>query len=66
MKDKEFEKIKKIFSKWQVRVPPYILKLTSEEVYMMGFQSGYECKLSELQEQIQRTIFEFKVIKKDD
>jgi len=48
MNDKEFDKIKKKLKFWQNRVPSYVLKLTPEEIYIHGFNSGYKCRVSEL------------------
>jgi len=49
--EKRFEKFKKAMDSlkwWQINVPQRVLKMTPEEIYCEGFESGYNCRLHEL------------------
>lgn len=66
--EKKIEELKKIMSrlkKWEARVPNYILKMTPKEIYVHGFDSGYNCKLHDIEEKEfrKRPLIEFKFIR---
>jgi hypothetical protein len=54
MDKKLFEKTLERIKHWQVRIPFFIKKLTKEEAFIHGFDAGYRCKLSELEDKIHR------------
>ena len=54
MDDKKISLIIERLKEWEHKVPLYILKLTPEEIYIHGFDSGYKCKKHEIEQLINK------------